>query len=111
MQQDTPNGYRELAGYIEDSPENAAFHSFKDLYVENLLYQQAEIKVLAGELDEIRQLDRAQPLPRGHYHRDWRRLRESIERSSGHGRSGGHDGAQLKKIQEVRTALDQYCMS
>ncbi|KAK5651990.1 hypothetical protein OQA88_10893 [Cercophora sp. LCS_1] len=110
QQQDTPNGYKELAGYIEDSPENAAFQSFKDLYVENLLYQQAEIKVLAGELDGIQQLDRAQPPPRGHYHRDWRRLRESVERG-GHGQTGGHDGTQLRKIRQLRTALDEYCTS
>ncbi|KAK5659058.1 hypothetical protein OQA88_1145 [Cercophora sp. LCS_1] len=90
------NGYEKLGKYISEFPEFAAFQGFKDLYAENLLYQQAEILYLAKELGEIRRVDRGGEPSRDSYHRDWEKLREA------------KDEKQLQKILELRGALDKY---
>lgn len=91
------NGYEKLGKYISEFPEFAAFQGFKDLYAENLLYQQAEILYLAQELGEIRKTDMCGDHPRYSFHRDWKRLREA------------KDEKQMQKILELRDALDKYC--
>ncbi len=69
-------GYAKLGKFIGDLPEYAIFHSFTDLYAENLLYLQAEIVQLRKELEDIQEEDRKSPT-RSKYHQDWSQLRSS----------------------------------
>ncbi|KAK3369281.1 hypothetical protein B0T24DRAFT_533027 [Lasiosphaeria ovina] len=81
-------GYDKLAKFIGASPEYAVFHGFKSLYAESLLYQQAEVVHLSGELNDIRIADRAAPFPRNIYHRNWTQLRGSLGSATVTGEAG-----------------------
>jgi len=99
-----------LARFLAGS-ENAVFHCFKSLYTENLLYQQAEIVHLSGELGTLRNKDRSSTDDlEKMFHRNWAALRSSSttgESGNSHGSQGGN--MQLQKIKELQTALDRYC--
>ncbi|KAK3339762.1 hypothetical protein B0T25DRAFT_560558 [Lasiosphaeria hispida] len=92
------NGYQTLGNYMGLSPEYAVFHGFRDLYAENLLYLQADIKLREKQLRNIQKEDRKDPR-RKTYHQDWERLCASAAQE---------DGLQIQKILELREALDKY---
>jgi hypothetical protein len=93
-------GYPTLAGEIEMRPEMAMFRRFGALNAENILYLQAELISLEGELRKQQSDDNAS----GHenkvkYAVNWLHLR--------HSRRNG-DTKQLDLILKIRESLSQY---
>jgi hypothetical protein len=95
-------GYETMGVIMGDTREYAVFHGFRRLYAENLLYQQAEIVHLEKELQEIRAAD-SKSFSRSSYFQNWAELRAHTA-SDDEGKS-----QQLRKILQLRDALDKYC--
>ena len=99
-------GYPRIGRFMGRSPPLAIFRRFSALNAENLLYLQAELKVLETKLREYQLADQNS----GHedreiYSQDW----ETLKDSCGDSASAGNDRKQWSTILELRAKLKEYC--
>jgi hypothetical protein len=97
-----PKGYPMLAAQIEQRPELAIFRRFGALNAENLLYLQAELVLLADELQKQQAVDHSSSVEsRAKYALNWYHLRNS---------RSNDDSKQLDLVHMIRQTLWQYSM-
>ena len=101
-----PEGYPKMGLLMGKCPEYAILRRFGALNAENLLYLQAELKVLETKLRMYQEADRNS----GHderkiYSLDWETLENSGNNAT---TTSGNDGNQWKTILTIREKLKEY---
>jgi hypothetical protein len=95
---DLVTGYPKLAGRMEHLPEEAIFRRFGALNARNLLYFQAQLVALEGELVRREREDSGQ-LERCRFANDWFWLSQSQLQGS---------SEQLDLVLKIRATLKEY---
>ncbi|KAF2759911.1 hypothetical protein EJ05DRAFT_314432 [Pseudovirgaria hyperparasitica] len=93
-------GYPSVAGHMGQKHTSAIFRRFSTLNAQNLLYMQAELVALEGELRDVEKEDHSSDTsPSFEYVRDW----HSLSKSKKNG-----DDIQLRLVMRIRKALKKY---
>jgi len=92
-------GYAKIANLMGHHQELAIFRRFSVLNFQNLLYLQAKLTYLEGDLRKLAQCDAAEP-SRRFYSKEW----WSLARAGGN----GTERAQWKKVLQIRKTLREY---
>lgn len=100
-------GYAKLGLLIGDFPEVSVLRRFSALSVQNLLYLQAELRILELDLRKFAEEDDTSPHPhRKVYSVDWFALKESCDDDT----EEGNDGRQWETMLGIRSKLEEYRM-
>ena len=104
----SPEGYPKIAFLMGRSPEYAIFRRYAALNAKNLLYLQAELKILEAKLHDLEEADQnSQHEDRMIYSRDWETLRDSHNANA----IAGNDRSQWSTALNIRETLKEYSNS
>jgi len=110
-QQDHPNGYWKYADFISSDPELSIYRQFRRLSSQNLLYLQAELRVLEDDFDRFKEEDvkgeQQQQLPNHPYllARSFEELQADSESNS---ESSNLSKERMQKIMKTRQVMKEY---